>query len=1274
MRISVLFLFLGLYALPTTCASAGNPQDGEAKIVDEQECSMSESMDPSFEEEGEVAVLKSHPLDSLLKGITRERFTSRLIGSLSELDLAHHSAASSLSAIPPSILCDVYRSREFLMLDFTEVFNLENSARMFGVQKRLALDNPDVRESPSAMVSLLLQLEWRLTILALSIDYSKHSRVDSAFFRTAVKIKGVILESISESMPLVVRVFKNPLSYSASKELKKAYDVDPNFKNSLKHVGQPGVFLDPVDLHDAIDFFAKSSSDSTVRHAELSHKLASFIMATNMPEYYEQSSTSDASAVNYQVALEDFIVSCKDGNNPNSFYHVVLALLRKGHFEGLKFVHFCTSDLPRMFLLFLTIVNFEANITLYANIFIALPLLEDQMKLVTEITDSYKFSEHEVKHLLKANLNFLGGPGYANIKMIQVKKRFANTKCTAVSIGENIIIHVTDLAQVFTRCFVNKHMMFKNLLLNPEILIVKGKADKEFEIFRNELISSIKSTPLGIFLLKVLPFMHAFNNILFNSLHISVKNQQYTSIQKYENVDGVALQAATEEFSKLTKDSKHLHLEPHTVYLISFFMAMGNSNRKEFTMLRWIAHSNYFSMSEEDAYDVMLNVFGMETINSISSAKSTIFSEKTKPQMINRQCQLLLQSIIIQYRAYSRKISNRRNYMQNYTQDLKDIDLSLNAYVEKELEQEKEVKNLVSTFVGAWRRPDAQFRFGNVLSLQGVKCEDQVKKVLMVLMQDVLIELLLIYGIPTDKFFSSVQCVAHNFSIFSTKPEKYPSFIPCQEFEIPTNFELPHMIKNMQSFLRGDWISSSEEPLQRLLIEAVKFKAVTQNLSEYLYLFTPYDYANSLFCIPSSDRRLLGSVFKMRRCPVTVEEDGGDARYLGAMRIASKLLNNVKFPDAPVDLNPAVVVTVLFGMDRDFTKLVTRTLSRYIPELEVAINSSLGRLSLLKTFCVKANIHLPATEEEAAKMLRRFFFAEILAGKAKEDKDESSRSNLKAEVNPPTSAEGNAKTNQSSVMGLLPSNGDIEKKVKKTVNSLPSKSQKREEKKTGKEDEEVELDTSAMMSNEKKNKSVVKNKPNHPTEQPFEQAKQDIKSTVPLPNSIKKNTPPILIRAEIKPLTSTENLSVKKSTRKLLLSNDGKANEKKEPINSLPSKRKIKAEEKKTGREDVAEVEKKNEIADGLKVANDEPILSSEVLLEQTKQDDMKDVTLNNSNTKAGTKPKANNKKEKKVKESPILLNNTTVSIEAEKEIVVVEEEKRRVSISRLITAQSGLL
>ena len=77
----------------------------------------------------------------------------------------------------------------------------------------------------------------------------------------------------------------------------------------------------------------------------------------------------------------------------------------------------------------------------------------------------------------------------------------------------------------------------------------------------------------------------------------------------------------------------------------------------------------------------------------------------------------------------------------------------------------------------------------------------------------------------------------------------------------------------------------------------------------------------------------------------------------------------------------------------------------------------------------------------------------------------------------------------------------------------------------------------------------------------------------------------------------------------------------------------------------------------------------------QTKQDDMKDVTLNNSNTKAETKPKVNNKKgEKKVKESPVLLNKTTVSIEAEKEIVVVEEEKRRVSISRLITAQSGLL
>ena len=62
----------------------------------------------------------------------------------------------------------------------------------------------------------------------------------------------------------------------------------------------------------------------------------------------------------------------------------------------------------------------------------------------------------------------------------------------------------------------------------------------------------------------------------------------------------------------------------------------------------------------------------------------------------------------------------------------------------------------------------------------------------------------------------------------------------------------------------------------------------------------------------------------------------------------------------------------------------------------------------------------------------------------------------------------------------------------------------------------------------------------------------------------------------------------------------------------------------------------------------------------QTKQDDMKDVTLNNSNTKAETKPKVNNKKgEKKVKESPVLLNKTTVSIEAEKEIVVVEEEKK---------------
>ena len=1171
-----------LKAFPTSYASVANPQDGEARVIGEQECSMSESMGPSSEEEGEVPIVKLKPSDSPKLGNAKDNFTiSMMLRLVSEIDLNHFNIAGMLSRIPQCLFSQVFAEREVLLVDLTEVFDLRKSGVMLSIVSDLAMKNSQVRGSPSAMASLLLQLEWRLTKLAVSMEFRNSTCEYESFFRVGIMFKSLILESISETMPIVVRVFKNPLSHSLSKALKKTYAGNPQLKNNLKHLGQPGVFLDPVDLHDAINFFAKCSSDSTVRHADLSHKLASFIMASNLPEYYQQSFASDASAANYQVSFENFIVSSRDNNNPTSTHHAILTLFFKGHFEVLKYVHFFVSDLKHMFSIYMGLMSFETNIASCAELLKALPFLEDQMIFVKEIIDSYDFSDNDAKHLLNANLHFLSRPDIATIKVFEGDDH--RCKCNVISGGKRTTLHISDLAMLFTQCFIKKHLMFKEFILNSKIVIVNGQVDKEVERLRKELINSINSTALGTFLLKVLPLLHDSNEVLYQAAC-----SEAVSSKKYQNVDEKALQTALKELGELTKSKKHFRLEPNAIHLISFLMAVGSSSRKEFSLLRWIAQTNFLLISDEDAYQIMLNVFGKETINTIT------LSGKSKSLLLNRQCHFFLNSIILHYRSYSSKISNRKYFMQNSKQDFKDIELTLNVYVGKQAEQEAELKDLVNTFVGAWRRPDAQFRFGSLLSLQGAKCEDQVKKVMMVLMQDVLIELLLIYGIPTDKFFSGVKCIAYVYTILSTKPEKFPSNISCQKFKIPTNFELPHMIRIMQSFLRGDWINSSEEPLQRLLSEAVKFKAVTQNLSEYLDRFTPYDYANSLFCIPSSDRRLLRYAFVMRRCPMSIEEGEGDSKYLKAMSIASKMLNNIKFPNAIVDLEIAQVFTALFGTDKNLTKPVTCTLSRYIPELEVAIRSCLGRLSLLKKFCVKANLILPATEEEAVKMLKilkaLIAIKETQAGKTKQDKNESLPRNLKAEVKPPTIPESvpfNAKTIQPTVMELPPPNGDIAKKMKKPINSLPSKSQKREENRTGKEDEEVvvELDTSAMMSNEKTNKSVVKNKQSHLKEVPFEQAKQDITSNAPLANSIKKDTPPILIRAEIKPQTSNENLSIKKSTMKLLLSNDEKAKEKKEPNNSLPSKRKIKAEEKKTGREDeeiIAEVEKKNEIADGL--------------------------------------------------------------------------------------------
>ena len=443
--------------------------------------------------------------------------------------------------------------------------------------------------------------------------------------------------------------------------------------------------------------------------------------------------------------------------------------------------------------------------------------------------------------------------------------------------------------------------------------------------------------------------------------------------------------------------------------------------------------------------------------------------------------------------------------MQDSTQDLNNISLAVSAYVEKDVEQEKALKDLLSAIVSTWRKPEIQFYLGNKLSISGENINDnEEKKVMMVLLQDVIIELLRIYGLPTEMFFAGIDL---DFNILSTKPENISkSFKSCQRFTVPVNLEFPHLINIMIRFLRGDWIDSTEEPMQRLLSEAVKFKSVTQNLSEYLDLFTPYDYANSLFCIPSSDRRLLRYASVMRRCPVSVEEGEGDSKYLKAMSIASKMLNNIKFPDAPIDLDHAEVSTALFGGDRNLTKLVALTLNRYIPELDVAIESGLGRLFLLKTFRVKPNIPLPATEEEADKILKGLISSkETPTQKPKQDTKESSVKCPQMIIKPQTSPES------LSLQTKTKSKGRQSKEVKEPVKSIPSNGNvKAKEKKASKEDEKAvvaEPDTfTNVKANEKMNttdafKSVQK-EPIPSRDVPDVKNKQDMERDVTSINSI----------------------------------------------------------------------------------------------------------------------------------------------------------------------------
>ena len=565
MKFSVLFLFLGLYALPAAFASDVSPQDGEARIIDEQVCSVTKCISSCSEKEEKEPISTSKgPLFTEVNNCANE-ITPKLINMLSELDLNHNFVAGIITNAPLSLLETLFTRREILLLDLTETVDLKDSMAYMEALSELAINNAEVRKSPSAMASLLLQLEWRLTLLAVSMEFFKNAKDYEKLFCAGISFKSIILESNSESMPIIVQVFKNPLSYSASKALKKAYAADPLFKESLKQIGQPGIFLDPVDLHDAIDFFARCSFAASAKHAELSHKLASFIMASNLSEYHEQSSTSSASAVNYQVALEDFIVSCRDDRNPASNYHSFLTLFRKGHFEAFKHVHLYSGNPSLILSMYLSEVNFETNIAIYAELLKALPFLEDQMKLVKKIIDAYKFSEYDVKHLLSANLHFLSGPGRATIKMIEEDHHY---KCTVASGGKRTTVLVSDLAKLFTQCFIKKHLMFKKLLLDPNILRYNGKVDKEFKTLRNELITSIDSTPLGAFLFKVLPFLHDSNEVLYKSVHQNYPYniQQLANISKYRKVDGVAVQTAMDELGRLTKDSKHLRLDNPTFY------------------------------------------------------------------------------------------------------------------------------------------------------------------------------------------------------------------------------------------------------------------------------------------------------------------------------------------------------------------------------------------------------------------------------------------------------------------------------------------------------------------------------------------------------------------------------------------------------------------------------------------------------------------------------------------------------------------------------------
>ena len=194
--------------------------------------------------------------------------------------------------------------RFFLKLDLVAVSSVLHDDVFYQLIRRAAC----ARDMPLILAAnFLLQLEW-----LLFYDQGKNDLASQCF----LELRFCALTNAKVNNPLVFHFFKNFISYEVAALAKRINDRSTHSVNLLYYSSDDEMVISPLDVFDAIDYFARISRDSELCYLPRMHVIASLILGTNLKDYENQKdwqsyyftltalcATSSANLLNYSLTF-----------------------------------------------------------------------------------------------------------------------------------------------------------------------------------------------------------------------------------------------------------------------------------------------------------------------------------------------------------------------------------------------------------------------------------------------------------------------------------------------------------------------------------------------------------------------------------------------------------------------------------------------------------------------------------------------------------------------------------------------------------------------------------------------------------------------------------------------------------------------------------------------------------------------------------------------------------------------------------------------------------